>query len=292
MRQFVAGAGFQRPFLHTLRLSELHTWRDNLPNNFNKYLYLIVFNILISQVYAQEAQIQPSHALSLATYFAQGDFDLAQDTDILYLPVRYEYDSQSWGFQLLVPHLQVKGPGAVLINLGGVNQAVAGNEIRRESGLGDIVGSAIYHVPVTGSAAPFVDLRLDVKFPTADETRGLGSGETDLNLQLDVSQYWNELLVFATLGYSFRGDSPLYPNLRDGAYLQLGAARQLTSSVSLGGLLDYRESAATQTDDILEAGPYMSWQLSDNWLFSAFSLVGFTGASVDFSLLGQLRYRF
>ena len=257
-----------------------------------KVLYLIVFQAVVSTSYAQDNPAGSSHAVSVAGYFASGDFDLPADTEIFYMPVRYEFDSKNWGFQLLVPHLRLNGPGAVLINLGGVNRAVAGSDVTRESGLGDIVGSAIYHLPVTGESGPFVDLRMDIKLPTADETRGLGSGETDLNLQVDVAQYWGSTLWFASLGYSFRGSSTLYPDLSNGAYVQLGLARQVSNTVSVGGILDYREAASSFTDYILEVGPYVNWQFNDDWSFSAFSLFGFSGASVDASVLGQLRYSF
>lgn len=260
--------------------------------NIKKTIQLIVFTIYIAPAFAQQSDPGLAHALSFAGYLARGDFGLLQDTEIQYFPVRYELDSPAWGVQLLVPHLQVEGPGAVLINLGGVNRAVAGDDITRESGLGDIVGSLIYHLPASTDSGPFLDLRLDVKFPTADETRGLGSGKTDVNLQLDASQYWNEYLLFASAGYSFRGSSSLYPGLRDGAYLQLGAARSISSSVSMGALMDYREAASTQINDIVEAGPYVNWQISDNWSLTGFSMFGFTSASVDFSVLGQLRYSF
>ena len=255
-------------------------------------LQLFVFAAYVAPSFAQQSNQPPSHALSLAAYSARGDFGLPSDTTIRYLPVRYEFDSQKWGAQLLVPYLQVEGPGAVLINLGGVNRAVAGDSVTRESGVGDIVGSLIYHLPTTTDSGPFLDLRMDIKVPTADENRGLGSGKTDLNLQLDASQYWREYLLFASVGYSFRGNSSLYPDLGDGAYLQLGAARSLSASVSMGALFDYREAASALTNDIVEAGPYLNWQINDRWSLTGFSLFGFTDSSVDFSVLGQLRYSF
>lgn len=258
----------------------------------NKVIQTIVFVGLTSQAMAQNPSHGKQHALSFAGYLGRGDFGLAADTEIQYFPVRYEYDNANWGFQALVPYLKVAGPGAVLINLGGVNQAVAGDQVTRESGLGDIVGSVIYHLPATENSPLFLDLRLDVKLPTADENKALGSGELDLNLQLDASGYWNQLLLFASVGYSVRGNSSLFPDLKDGAYLQLGAARSLTEAISVGALIDYREAASTLTDDIAEAGPYVNWQLDDNWSFTAFSLFGFTDASVDYSVLGQLRFSF
>lgn len=257
-----------------------------------KLIQLLVLTGINSLAYAQGGDNGNHHAVSLAGYLGSGDFGLSRNTDIQYFPVRYEYDNSNWGFQALVPYLKVEGPGAVLINLGGVNQAVAGDEVTQESGLGDIVGSVIYHVPATDNSALFLDVRLDIKLPTADENKALGSGELDLNLQLDASRYWRELLLFASVGYSVRGNSTLFPDLKDGAYLQLGAARSLTESISVGALIDYREAASTLTDDIAEAGPYVNWQLDDNWSFTAFSLFGFTDASVDYSVLGQLRFSF
>jgi hypothetical protein len=36
--------------------------------------------------------------------------------------------------------------------------------------------------------------------------------------------------------------------------------------------------------------PYAAFQLNENWSFSTVITTGFTDASADFSLLGQLRY--
>ena len=60
----------------------------------------------------------------------------------------------------------------------------------------------------------------------------------------------------------------------------------------MGALFDYREAASALTNDIVEAGPYLNWQINDRWSLTGFSLFGFTDSSVDFSVLGQLRYSF
>lgn len=253
---------------------------------------LIVIITLIHSANAQELDSERGrHALSLAAYSARGDFGLDLDTDIVFLPLRYEYDRGNWGFQLFVPYLEVDGPGAVLVNLGGVNRPVAGATPRKESGLGDVLGSFIYRMDPIGTDSPFfVDLRLDIKLPTADETKGLGTGEADYNLQVDLSRYWGEWVVFATLGYSFRGESELFPDLRSGAYAQFGAALPLRESLSVGAIYDFRQAASNFTSDIQEIGPYVNWQIDQNWSLTGLVMTGMSSASVDLSVLGQLRY--
>ena len=233
---------------------------------------------------------QSRHGLSLAAYRADGDFGLAFDTEILFVPLRYEFDRGNWGFQLSVPYLQITGPGAVLLNLGGVNPAVTGGQRQSESGIGDVLGSVVYRLEPIGAAALFADLRLDLKLPTADAAKGLGTGETDFNLQLDLSQYRGAWVVFATAGYSFRGDSALFPQLQSGAYAQAGAARSVQESIAIGVLYDYRQAASSLTADIQEIGPYLSWQLNDHWSFTGLAMTGMSRSSADFSVLAQLRY--
>ncbi len=262
-----------------------------LNSAFRYSLQLIVFVVYIQSVVGQEnSDVLESHALSLAAYNARGDFGLDLDTDIVFLPLRYEYDRGNWGFQLFVPYLEVDGPGAVLVNLGGVNRPIAGTQARKESGLGDVLGSVIYRIDPIGPNAPFIDLRLDVKIPTADETKGLGTGEADYNLQVDLSRYLGDWVVFATLGYSFRGESELFPDLNSGAYAQLGAALPLRDSMSIGVIYDYRQAASSFTSDIQEIGPYLNWQLDEHWSVTGLIMSGMTSASVDMSVLGQLRY--
>ncbi len=236
------------------------------------------------------SQSAARHALTAGYYRARGDFGLNFDTTISYLPLSYEMDREKWGFQLLTALLEVEGPGAVLINLGGVNQAVAGTQMTREQGIGDTIASAIYHFDSASADAAFFDLRLDVKLPTASENKSLGTGEVDYNLQLDVSQQWRSLLLFSSIGYSIRGKSGLFTGLRNGAYVQLGAAMNLGDSLSGGVFYDYREPTSDFTPESHDLGPYLSWRLSDHWTVTSLLSKGFTAASPEWSFYTSLRY--
>ncbi|MCY4266237.1 MAG: transporter [Gammaproteobacteria bacterium] len=256
-----------------------------------KSLTFVCFLLIASPfLQAQESARGGQHALSLAAYRSGGSFSLDLDTNILFLPVRYEYDQGNWGFQLSVPYLEVDGPGSVLVNLGGVNRVVAPTWARKESGVGDVLTTVVYRVNPLAASLPFIDLRLDVKIPTADEQKGLGTGETDYNLQVDLSQYLGKWVVFATAGYSFRGQTELFPDLRSGAYAQLGAALPLLEEFSVGIIYDFRQAVSGFTSEIQEIGPYFSWQFDEHWTFTGLGMTGLNNASVDYSFLAQLRY--
>ena len=119
---------------------------------------------------------QPEHRLNLGAYFAEGRFNGHSDTVIRYLPIGYQWRGERWGFQLLAAGLSITGVGNVLVNIGEVTRVVAGSQVTTETGFGDTIAGVSYAPVPFADWAPFVDLRLDVKLPTADEQRSLGTG--------------------------------------------------------------------------------------------------------------------
>ena len=124
--------------------------------------------------------------------------------------------------QLSLAKLRVEGPGNVLVNLGGVTRAVASDSIKRYSGTGDSLVEVGYtrtqEIPEGAFPSLFGDsfsvgARLSVKLPTASVEKNLGTGERDVSLQLESSFYLGQNTVFATLGYSDRGESQVFADI-------------------------------------------------------------------------------
>ena len=252
---------------------------------------LLACAVLIAvEGHAQVSEPPIEQALTLGAYYADGDYGEATDTEIRYFPLSYEANVGNWGFQLLVPHLEVNGLGNVLLNVGGVTRAVAGSEVTKSSGLGDSIATVIYRMDPLSATAPFIDLRLDVKIPTADEEKSLGTGEYDYSFQIDLLHAVGNTSVFATAGYSFRGESDIFEGLEDSAFAQIGFAMPLTERWSAGMYYDFREPASSFSDETHELVPYLNWQLSDRWSITGLTIWGFTDASADLTVLGQLRY--
>lgn len=245
--------------------------------------------LLPVSLYAQQgSDIQ--QAISLGAYGAQGDFGEAVDTRIRYFPLTYELDRGKWGFQLLVPQIEVTGLGNVLINIGGVTQSVASDEVTTSRGMGDSIASLIYRFDPISANAPFIDFRLDVKIPTADEQKALGTGEYDYSMQLDFSRAMGSGAVFATTGYNIRGKTDLYAGLQNSFFAQLGFSAPLSERLSAGAFYDYRQAASEFSRETHELVPYFSWQINESWSFTGLTIWGFTDASADTTLMGQIRY--
>ncbi len=253
-------------------------------------LILLAIVAISGSLQAQSAR-SLQQSLSIGAYYAVGDYGEPENTEIDYFPVSYAANIGQWGFQLLVPRLAVTGLGNVLVNIGGLTRAVAGTKRVTERGTGDVVATLTYRFEPESTESAFFDVRMDVKFPTANASKNLGTGETDFSIQLDMSKNVANNVVFATIGHNFRGKSELYPGLEDGTFLQLGMARPVRASWSVGVFYDYRQAASDFSDESHELVPYFTWQLSERWSFTGLTSVGFTNASADHSVMGQLNYQ-
>lgn len=258
------------------------------PHSLSRTLFLS-FLVFTCPILAQDYN-DIKQTVSLASYFSSGDYGEDADTDIYYFPVSYSAAKGRWGAQLTVPHLQVEGVGNVLVNIGGVSRAVSGNQRERNSGIGDSTLAVTYQMDPLSETSPFIDFRLDIKIPTADRNRGLGTGEADYSTQIDISQGYGDSVIFGTFGYTFRGKTDFYAGLEDSAYVQLGVARPIASQWNVGIFYDFREPASTFSPEIHELVPYFSFQISERWSFTGLTAFGFTQASATAAVLGQISY--
>lgn len=249
----------------------------------------LIFGLTSLQSRAQEAE-DFTHKLTLGGYYSTGDYGASQDTEILYFPLSYELSRFPWILTLTVPHLSLDGPGDVFLEAGNVGRPRPdGNPLISESGLGDVILSGTYQFESLFDDFAFLDLTLQAKLPTADESRDLGTGELDVSLQVDLYRNFGDTTVFTTLGYRHRGRTPLY-DLQDSAYFSLGAMHPLGENRSLGLLYDFREAASSSAYESHELMPFISWTPDDRWNLMLYTIFGFTSSSADRAAGFQLSY--
>ncbi len=173
-------------------------------------LFGTVFLIAILAAGAAHAQ-DSTIKLGVGTNYSTGDYGTGADVDIFSVPFTAKFETGRWSYGLTVPYISITSEGDVV---GGTDKPVvtkkkkstgAGNRTT-ESGLGDIVALAGYALMTGGNDRPFVDLIGKIKFPTASESKGLGTGAFDYTAQLDLSQTFAKVTPFATLGYRISGD--------------------------------------------------------------------------------------
>ena len=114
-------------------------------------------------------------------------------------PLIGRYRTEDFVFRLTIPYVRVTAPsdtvlvepGTICTDTGGGSgtdcQIAAGsNSTARaratQSGLGDVVAQVTYEVPEFSKGGPLIDLTGKIKFGTADEAKGLGTGKNTYTL--------------------------------------------------------------------------------------------------------------
>jgi hypothetical protein len=207
--------------------------------------------------------------------YSKGDYGQAQDTEILYVPVSGKVEYDQWTVKITVPHVTIKGPGSVV---GDEFLGTGGGAVTTESGLGDIIAAATYTVDLPYES--YLDLTTKVKLPTADENKGLGTGEIDYTLQADYTKMFNKISVFSTLGYKFVGSNSLL-NLHDVWILGVGTNFQYSKKLGTGLMYDWREAASATGKDPSEATAYVNYKITKTVNAQMYLVKGFSDGSAD-----------
>lgn len=221
-------------------------------------------------------------SFSLGTQYSTGEYGGTESVDEVYVPFTTWYDAGRYSLRLTIPYLSVEAPSGTVIE-GPGGQPILGDGPRTtESGLGDIVAGATIHDALTAMNGDLaLDLTGKVKFGTADEDKGLGTGETDTTLQAEVIRYFERGAAIAALGYVFRGDAPDL-ELDDGMVASAGGILRGAGSSRAGLFLGYREASLASNDDVVEICGQFGWRWK--WLRPQIWLAaGLTDSAPDWS---------
>jgi hypothetical protein len=154
---------------------------------------LLILLLLIFLPYGASAQEGRGY-LDISGGFKTGDFGTPTTSDLWYFSPTFGYVAPRYDFSVTAPYLSLTN------ETGGVSTT--------ESGIGDIIlrGGAVL-LP-EGSGRLSVNGSLALKLPTADETKGLGTGETDYGAFLALHQRFDQFKLSLMGGYIKVGDPP------------------------------------------------------------------------------------
>ena len=222
--------------------------------------------------------------------YSSGNYGSQNRTDITSIPVISKYEVDSWVFKLTVPYVSITGPGNVSPGIG----KFKGNTTTKrstESGLGDIVGAATYNVYNGSNGGPAADVTGKVKFGTADDKKGLGTGENDYIGQIDLYQSFGDFTALGTIGYRVYGDTSSAP-LDNVFFGSLGGSYKIALGTSAGVIYDYRPAITTNGSAISETTAFLNHKISDNWKAQAYLVKGFSSGSPDYGVGALVSYVF
>lgn len=228
--------------------------------------------LLALSAQAQEGPL----TLGAGLHYSAGDYGTSSTTEITSLAATARYDSGPWTYRATVPYLEVDGESAVIPGVGRVR---GGTSRRRSaSGLGDIVLGATY--AAYNDRKLGVDLTGKLKLATADESKGLGTGEHDLAFLIDLYQTFTRVTVFGGVGYHILGDAPGQP-LDNVWSANLGGSYTIDERDSAGVSLEGRERVAPGASPQRELMGFFTRKLDRFWKAQAYALVGLANGSPD-----------
>ena len=245
-----------------------------------------------SQAVAAQQGEAPRTSVAVGAEYSTGKFGGTETTDTLYIPVVIRHETGPWVLKATVPWLRIPGPANVIG--GGADRVVlpgASTGRRTESGLGDIVLSGFYNVLDERKGGLGLDVGAKVKLPTADDQKGLGTGELDYAAQMDFFKPFDATTLFGSIGYRVYGD-PAGTTLKDVFYTSIGASYRMSSQQSVGVAYDYRPAIVDGGGKVSEATLFWSNRLSPQWKLQVYGVVGFADASPDAGIGALLERRF
>ena len=266
--------------------------------NSSKYFAPVVF-AAVTAAFAAPAAAETSVQFGTGFEYSSGDYGNPDDTTIYEIPFTVRLKSGNWSFRARVPVAGVDGPGGVVpgddngrdrIDNSGSGSSGSGGGggedddggsgglggAADEVGLADITLSGTYTFDLSDST--YLDVTAKASLPTGDEEKDLGTGETDVSMNVELGADTDFGGVYIQGGYKQRGGA-----LReDGAMALAGAYTRLTDGVLLGADVSWAEASRAGADDFSSATAYTSFRLTDSLRLSVFAETGLSDASPDF----------
>jgi len=252
----------------------------------------LLFAPLLTSAQTETVEVTPTVVkLGVGFDYSSGDYGFTQSTEVFSVPLNLSLDKDRWAFKATLPYITIKGPASIVTGTGGATSgAPARPTTSSESGMGDATLAATYHArPVPGELN--IDFTGRVKFPTANEARGLGTGETDYYGQMDLYQNFGTITPFGTVGYRILGSNTMFP-LKDGFYASAGAAFRVSSTTVVGAAYDWRSRIIDGARNGTDAIAFIATNPNDRWNLLAYALKGFNDASPDYGVGGLATYKF
>jgi hypothetical protein len=273
-------------------------------------LALLVFGLLSLPAWGADQRF----SLGLGFEFASGDYGTDLTTDSYRIPLTVNYfPSDRIDLSLEIPYVHqstgttvslggmrfpgdfdtddsgmggggggMNGGGMMGDGFGGGGTAQS-DRTDSQSGLGDITLTAGLTVVKESAAIPLVRPIAYVKFPTADEDKGLGTGELDYGGGLSLAKWFGSWSAYAEGMYVLPGSSSDFDP--DNYWTWLGSlGYRFTDHLISGLALSGATAAFDGAPDALEAKARVTYWTSERASLGGYVSKGLSDGSPDYGL--------
>ncbi len=262
----------------------------------------------------QQPQPTPQWRVSATVNYSSGSYGTDSRTNILYAPMTVRRMFRDGDVSLTIPIVSISGTGSVRLVGGtptrtsttasptGSVAAVSGggkgpgsrplSSSTTDSGLGDMILRGRYYLVEESAILPLVAITGRIKLPTADANRGLGTGEFDEGVGMELTKgLGDRWLAYLDGGYNIIGDAP-GTNFNNQWWYDVGIGYDVTDNLHMSVFYEeYRALVNTVSNarDLLALTNYI---VSDAVHLTGSLLVGLSNGAPNYGMGVGVRFRF
>lgn len=216
--------------------------------------------------------------------YSVGKYGGAIDTKILVVPFSLRATAGAFRFSATLPWLRIDGPSNIVGGGEGGPIVINPNSPRSvRQGLGDLTVGATYSLPAKALGGFDVDIGGRVKIPTADRSKGLTTGKTDVTATVDVSRTIGAATPFVTVGYRMPG-KPAGLNLRNSVTTSVGSSFTLGKSLIAIASYDYSGRTSALSYDSHSLFGALAGNVTKGLLLTGYGTVGLSRGAPDYGV--------
>jgi hypothetical protein len=254
-----------------------------------------ILSILCSGAAHPALADSPKWKITQSTTFESGKFGTETRTKSLYVPLTLKRYLKKGEISLTVPYVFLETNGQITIVGGDPALIISQNgpvTTIADAGIGDLILKGGYYI--LEEDPDIFDLTLigKVKFPTADENKGLGTGAFDETLGLEsskrIKKHW---VLFVDFYYTFIGDPP-GTTLDDRKAFDIGFSYQPVYELTLSFFYDYSTPLLEGHSSPQDVMPYVEYKATKRIRLFVYGLLGLSEGSSDWGGGGGASVRF
>lgn len=257
----------------------------------------------------------PQWRVSATVNYSSGSYGADSKTNIVYAPMTIRRIFRDGDVSLTIPFVSISGTGAVRLvggvptRTGSVSGGTAGtagggagrgkspgatplSSSTTDSGLGDLILRGRYYLMEEGDFAPLVALTGRIKFPTADADRGLGTGEFDEGVGVELTKRlaarW---LAYIDGGYNFIGDAP-GTDFHNQWWYDAGIGYDVTDNLHMSVFYEEYRALVNTVNNARDLLALASYSVTDRVRVTGSALAGLSNGAPNYGFGVGIRLQF
>jgi hypothetical protein len=256
-------------------------------------LPLLVLLLTARIGFGQGTDARDHFQLKIGAFYDQGDFGSLNTSRAFYTPVTLRYLGNRFDVSVTPSFEVVDSAGGIRLIDGVPTPTGERSSTVRQTqyGVGDTLIRGRLHLLDGSEGLPTITPFVKVKIPTAPANLSLGTGKTDYGFGVEADKQFSPVLLFGDFSYTVTGQV-VGLDLQNRVGGSFGVGGKLSRSVTLSGLVDWRQSIIVGNQNPTELVGVITYRLSPTVTVSPNVYFGLNNASPAVGAGIELSLRF